>query len=708
MSSAEPDTRNWFLRIVSGVVYGPVPTKSLRSWAEQGRVQPGDEISLDQKTWQPVQDLEELDISWYLEDSSGALTGPFNKSAAERLITEGRVGDGTSLVYKDDADLSKLVRTSGRRQRNAADDSQTEFDFSSGEGGSISGEADLRAEIADLKLRIEELDNIRRQLIQSAEKDTKVHNRQLEAERKKVAALQIEVDDLKALEENVRVAAVAAAETQTAEARAMAVADAEKPLKERIMELEKQLAEAPAKVEAPLNARISELETLLAEAPAKAEAPLKERIAELEKSLAVAPEAAAEPLLKRIASLETELRTAAEATEALEAKAAAEASEPLNEQIAELKSKLDEVTAYRVDTENAVRDATAPLLVRIDELEADKASAVLQAASDASMPLKARIAELEERVARKTAEDMEALSAASDESSRLKARIVELEAERDTVSDELAATKTAFETLQSEYTELLSFSNSRDAETQTEAEKKSAEISSLRTQLEASKAKLQQVISSTAPNASGQFAVNAATIKAERDFLSHLIEDSLKHQKMISDHIAHLDDAKSESVAESIDRHERQRISVKLRNAEIDAERLAAENKRITEKAEAREKEMQTRIRLLEVELDRVKVSALDTDNLRQRNSQLIEQLRETEQSLSLEKQSHQSDIDQFGMAQQVLVEKVQKLEAERSSLPIKHDEDTPPPASSDGYISASLNPTGKKFHATPWMTFKR
>lgn len=683
MSSNETDARNWFLRIISGVVYGPVPTQSLRAWAEQGRVQPGDEISLDQKTWQPVQSLEELDISWYLEDSNGVLTGPFNKSAAERLISEGRVGDGTSLVYKDDADLTKLVRAAERRQRNAIDDSQTEFDFAAGEQNGMHGEADLRAEIADLKLRIEELDNVRRQLIQSAEKETKVHNRQLEAERKKVAALQIEVDDLKALEDGIRASAVADAATQSEESKVKAVADAEFPLKARIAELEKQLADAPAKAEAPLVARIAELEKQLADAPA----------------------AAAEPLLKRIAALETELRTAAEATEALEAKAAAEASEPLTEQLVALQAKLEEVQAYRVDTDQAVRDATAPLLVKIDELEADKIAAVQQAASDAAMPLKSRIAELEERVARKTAEDMEALSAASDESSRLKARIVELEAERDKNHDELTEAKASLEKLQSDYSELLSFSNSRDAETLAESEKRAEEISKLRTQLEAAKAKLQQVLSTTAPN--GQFAVNAATIKAERDFLTHLIEDSQKHQKLISDRLAHLADAQGETVAESIDRHERQRINIKLRNAEIDAERLTLENKRLTEKSEAREKEMQTRIRLLEVELDRVKVSALDTDNLRQRNMQLIEQLRETEQSLSLEKQSHQSDIDQFSQAQQTLVEKVEKLEAECASLPIKQ-EHAPAPASTDGYISASLNPTGKKFHATPWMTFKK
>ena len=47
MTEEENDTRTWFLRISSGVVFGPVPTKALRLWAEQGRVQPGNEISPD-------------------------------------------------------------------------------------------------------------------------------------------------------------------------------------------------------------------------------------------------------------------------------------------------------------------------------------------------------------------------------------------------------------------------------------------------------------------------------------------------------------------------------------------------------------------------------------------------------------------------------------------------------------------------------------
>lgn len=685
MSVEEPDTRSWYLRIVSGVVYGPVPTSALRTWAEQGRVQPGDEISTDQKDWRPVQDIEELGIVWYLEDSAGALTGPFNKLAAEQLIAEGRVGEGTSIIHKDDADLSRLVITGGRRRRGASDDSQAEFDFSAGESTPVSCEADLRAEVADLKLRIEELDNVRRQLIQSAEKETRAHNRQLEAERKKVAALQGELDDRKALEAGALATAVAEAESKAADARAQAVAEAEKPLKERIAELEKSLADAPG----------------------QAEAPLRERIAELEKALEEAPEKAAEPLLKRIASLENELRSAAEATEALEAKAAAEAAEPLNEQISVLNAQIEEITSYRVDTEVAVRNATAPLLVRIDELEADRANAVMQAASDAAMPLKARIAELEERNARKTAEDMEALSAATDESSRLKARILEVEAERDRSADELGSLKSDFEKLQAEFSELLSFSNARDAETAEAAAKSAEENALLRSQLEAAKAKLQQVIAASASaEPDGRFAVNAATVKAERDFLNRLLEDSLRHQKMIADHISHLDDVRGESVAETIDRHERQRINAKLRNAEADAERLSAENKRIIEKADAREKEMQARIRLLENEVSRIRVSALDTDNLRQRNVQLVEQLRETEQALSLEKQAHQSDIDQFGVSQQALVEKIGKLEAERSSLPIGGE--GPEPASHTGYISTSLNPDGKKFHATPWMTFKR
>ena len=117
MSEEETDTRSWFLRIASGVVFGPVPTKALRLWVEQGRVQPGNEISLDRKNWIPAPSLEELDIVWYLEDNQGNLTGPFNKRAAEKLIADGRVGEGTSIVHKDDADLAHLVRPAIENKR---------------------------------------------------------------------------------------------------------------------------------------------------------------------------------------------------------------------------------------------------------------------------------------------------------------------------------------------------------------------------------------------------------------------------------------------------------------------------------------------------------------------------------------------------------------------------------------------------------------
>ena len=195
MSEEETDTRNWFLRIASGVVFGPVPTKALRLWAEQGRVQPGNEISLDRKNWIPAPSLEELDIVWYLEDSQGNLTGPFNKRAAEKLISDGRVGEGTSIVHKDDADLAHLVRPAIENRRKKAAGGAPELDFGADDDASSADENALRTECEGLRLRVEVLEKSQKQLLAAAEKECKSHERQLQAERNRVSKLEAELEE---------------------------------------------------------------------------------------------------------------------------------------------------------------------------------------------------------------------------------------------------------------------------------------------------------------------------------------------------------------------------------------------------------------------------------------------------------------------------------------------------------------------------------
>lgn len=308
MTEEENDTRTWFLRISSGVVFGPVPTKALRLWAEQGRVQPGNEISPDRSNWIPAQSLEELDIVWYLEDSQGNLTGPFNKKAAEKLIADGHVGEGTSIVHKDDADLAHLVRPAlESHRRKPASDGAPELDFGADEDATSKTENELRTECDGLRLKIEVLEKSQRQLLSAAEKECKSHERQLDAERAKVSKLEAELEEARLL----------AATAQNAVREASAKSDADKA------DAEEEVAKLRASVDEK-SKRIAELEMEYADLLAfsnKRDAETQAEIAELREQ-ADRRSAATSELERRVADLEKE--NAALAAEAAEAKPAEE------------------------------------------------------------------------------------------------------------------------------------------------------------------------------------------------------------------------------------------------------------------------------------------------------------------------------------------------------------------------------------------------
>lgn len=258
MADSEADTRNWFLRISSGVVFGPVPTKALRLWAEQGRIQPGNEISVDKKNWVPAQSLDELDIAWYLEDSQGNLTGPFNKRAAEKLIADGRVGEGTSIIFKDDADLAHLVRPAlENRRRTASASSDPELDFGEDNSMSNADENALRTECEGLRLRVEVLEKSQKQLLAAAEKECKSHERQLAAEHETIAKLQAELEEARL------------AETASANA---------------LHEAEGRINAAAKEVKAASSAKLTEANDKLAEAESRI-AELKAELATVQKKL---------------------------------------------------------------------------------------------------------------------------------------------------------------------------------------------------------------------------------------------------------------------------------------------------------------------------------------------------------------------------------------------------------------------------------------
>lgn len=88
----------WYLQSEDGGIFGPADTETLHEWAEQGRISPGYQLSADQETWTPVEELPDLKMQWMVELDDGTLYGPINIRALSDLITDGIVSDGTKLI----------------------------------------------------------------------------------------------------------------------------------------------------------------------------------------------------------------------------------------------------------------------------------------------------------------------------------------------------------------------------------------------------------------------------------------------------------------------------------------------------------------------------------------------------------------------------------------------------------------------------------
>ncbi|MBM4162932.1 MAG: hypothetical protein FJ222_00570 [Lentisphaerae bacterium] len=110
MNADKTDTRQWFLRIAGKTIFGPVSTSGIVVWAEQGRILPGHEVSTDQTTWLPAEQVPELGIAWYIDDGAGNLRGPLNRTAADAILTSGKAPPDARLVYADKADLARVIR----------------------------------------------------------------------------------------------------------------------------------------------------------------------------------------------------------------------------------------------------------------------------------------------------------------------------------------------------------------------------------------------------------------------------------------------------------------------------------------------------------------------------------------------------------------------------------------------------------------------
>ncbi|TFH15372.1 MAG: hypothetical protein E4H02_08010, partial [Lentisphaerales bacterium] len=81
----------WQLKIADGSVYGPIDLATLKDWAEQGRIAPGDEISQDKEKWSKAEELGDLAMQWVIDVGDGSTYGPVNIHAIVDLVQDGTV-----------------------------------------------------------------------------------------------------------------------------------------------------------------------------------------------------------------------------------------------------------------------------------------------------------------------------------------------------------------------------------------------------------------------------------------------------------------------------------------------------------------------------------------------------------------------------------------------------------------------------------------
>ena len=87
----------WYLR-TQDETFGPESKARLLEWARMGRIQPGQEISSDGETWTPATEVPFLDMRWSIDIGDGRPRGPFNKTAAQALLSSGRLPPGSRIV----------------------------------------------------------------------------------------------------------------------------------------------------------------------------------------------------------------------------------------------------------------------------------------------------------------------------------------------------------------------------------------------------------------------------------------------------------------------------------------------------------------------------------------------------------------------------------------------------------------------------------
>jgi DNA repair exonuclease SbcCD ATPase subunit len=209
-----------------------------------------------------------------------------------------------------------------------------------------------------------------------------------------------------------------------------------------------------------------------------------------------------------------------------------------------------------------------------------------------------------------------------------------------------------------------------------------------------------------------------------------MLDDGQKAQRALKGRIDEIVALRSGGLATATERKAQiraERADMERKGEEI--KNLRLENSRIQELADSREKELQRRIRILEIDLDETKEAAREADALRERVQKLSDEVNDRDQIIVRERKERADEQQQLEQARNALLMRLETLEkqnghnaasqkssgddgaaAPQEPLTLSADSTTRPTddQTTRPQEDQTSKPKHRIFHATPWMSFKK
>ncbi len=90
----------WYLKKSDGDIFGPVAEDELKEWAAEGRISPDDQLSSDQRLWQPAPEVPALNMDWVVELPDDQRYGPLHLMAMVELVQHGFLPADAPIQHK--------------------------------------------------------------------------------------------------------------------------------------------------------------------------------------------------------------------------------------------------------------------------------------------------------------------------------------------------------------------------------------------------------------------------------------------------------------------------------------------------------------------------------------------------------------------------------------------------------------------------------